>query len=1445
MKKSTIILLKKAKNILKLSKTPSKREVTIDIKNENPNKVWAFCAGQYSNDFRGNPKYLFMYINKYRKDIEAYWICDDLKLIEDIRNIGFRAYQIGSMEAELAAAKTGVLVCEQVKMDIPVGLEHCKYLNLWHGVGGVKDVERSINDGLLLEEIAKKYIGKNKYYRENEIYLAPSKLIEDIATKQLGLTKNQIIRAGYPRCIYQSGFERVATFKTSDIWNNLPSDTKVVAYTPTYRNNQKEELFINAIPDIEKLIEVCRKNHILFIFKMHPLLEKESTFINAKEKYKNNKWLCFWDNKKDFYEILDKVDLCIYDFSSIFTDFVAIGTKNFIRYNFDFEPTDLDYPMGYDEVTIGPKCKTFDGLLKMLKDYKFPDLSKEINHVKKLFWEYSTNDSMDKIIEATIQFKPEKLKLKTLYSYDIFDTLIARKVVDPVGIFYYVKDKMNTIVYDYPEYLVANFPEIRHDAESNIREYYNRTIIERNDIRCEISLDEIYDRIKVMYNLTNEATAALKKLEIEAELDNVLPITENIEKLQEHHKNGDEIVLISDMYLPEEIIKQMLAKADPDLVNYDLYLSSTLGYQKSRKTLYLEVYKKYGVEYNFEKWIHTGDNEHSDIKMARSLNIETNRCYKLNFNEYELDLIKSIGTYDAYLIAGAMARFRKNHPTIKAQFVYSYVSLLFVPYVYWAIHDSKESNYENIYFISRDGHNLKKIADKINELEDLKLNMKYIYASRKTWRVPSFIDHIDIDFWGSGHGNFSDVSNFKNLLKALTMTEKAFNEVFPQLRYLKKQNKITPKERWALVKIFEESLEYKDYLLKKAAELRKSTCGYLAQEMDINQNFSIIEYWGRGYTQENFTRLWHSVTGKEEPVVFYYSRSTLPTEGANVRKNYVVNSSEQKFIEAIFNCINYKSIEKYKSINNKWVPEIVEKDCDLELFKALEKYLVEFAEEYVKINLLNRDALGRSLINFAINYYNNKPNWEGFVKILGEMQDSVQIYGDIKDFAPMLTNDDIEKLSTGKLKIDNLTKNITISFKRTCTEVKKKLLAMYQTTDNDKIVLNKMLNEKEMKSIKELNKKHKETIKDSINLNHHYQLMIKKTKVKDKILVITSKARFGNIDYKCLFEALKKQKKFEVQKLALKAKNISNKQLATYLAESKYIILKGPMAKFHEVQFRNENKTIVLTENALHYFNKGLAVLTNNKTKDAITKYEFEMETNIIPVSSERIINKYSKIYNVKDETKMLATGCVLTDCYFDKKQKEDLRKSLNIAFPESKNKKVICYIPYERYKAKSKHLNFLNLKQLEENFKDEYVVIINRQKKNADYTNILNINGFSKDLTDTFNIREQMMMADIIIGDYRDTAFESPLLNVPVFISDWDKGTINAKTNLQYDFNDIIYGVEITSTADLIDKIKNIAKHDYKIQNAFKKKYLTECKGKSAKNLVKYLVDNENNLSK
>lgn len=1440
MRQNTVFLLKKMKNTLKKQKKIN-NDLKININNMDKNKVWAFCSGQFSNDFRGNPKYLFIYINKYRKDITAYWLCNNINLVNEIRKLGYQAYQIGTSEAEIAASMTGVLVCEQVKMEIPTGLENVKYLNLWHGVGGVKDVERSIDDGVLLEQLAKKYIDKNEYYRENELYLAPSKIIEDIALKQLGLTKKQIINAGYPRNIYQRKYERISTFDFNNITSDLPEDTKIVAYTPTYRNNDTRELFLRAIPDIEKLIKVCEENHLLFIFKMHPFLEKEASFLNAKEKYQDCKWFLFWDNSLDFYEIMDRIDLCIFDFSSIFTDFIASGTKHFIRYNFDFEAEDLEFPFAYDEITLGKKCKTFEELLKSLASFTEIDLTDDLKRVNNLFWEYNTDNDMDKIIEQTIKFEPLKLNLPCLYSYDIFDTLIARKGVEPISIFYYVKEKMDTNKYDYPKYLIDNFPKIRKNAELNVREYYNRTINERNDTKCEIKLVEIYDRIKSLYNITDEAASALMDLEIEGELENVIPIKKNIDTLKEQLKKKNKVILISDMYLPEEIIKKMLDLADPILGELDLYLSSTLGYQKSKKTLYLEVYKKYGIHYNFKKWIHTGDNEHSDNKMAKSLNIETIKIDKLEFNNYEKELVKKINTYDAYLVAGLLARFRDNHPKIKANFAYGYVSLLFVPYIYWAIHDSINNNYENAYFISRDGHHLKKIADKIIEIEKLNINTKYIYASRKTWRVPSFIDEIDSDFWSTGHGNFTDIKTFDKLLKALSIQERKFDSIFPELSYLKDMDEISKTEMSGLIKIFQTSEKYQDYLLTKASLMRESSCGYLKQVMDPNKKFSIIEYWGRGYTQENFTRLWHHITGKKDPVVFYYSRSTLPSIDYNIRKNYIENNSSQSFIEAIFNCINYKSIEKYEYQDKLWVPVIKEKSCDYELFKALEEYLVLFASDYTNLRFLNRDSIGRSLIDFAINYYNEFPSDDLFTKVLGHLKDSIFVYGEEKEIAPAITHDDLTQLEKGHKKMGELTKNPTISFNRSNYEIKERILEIYQTTNNPKITLNNLLSKKELLKDKANKEKIASKKEVSLMLNRYYEQHLNNTTVKNKILVLTPNAYFDDLGYSDLFNALSHQDKFEVKKYALKYHFINYSKLALDIAEAKYIILKKPIGLFHELNIREETKIIILAENPLNYFSKGLMKKDKIKSRMELSKYDYKIKTDILQIPSNILINGYNNIYNVSDETKFLETGNVLTDCYFNQDQKTYLRAKLNKFFKAAKGKKVICYIPYSRYvKKKSKQLNYLNMKLLEKYLKDEYVVIINQSSKKTS-TNVLNIKGFSKDLTGTFSAKEQMLMADIIVGDYRDTAFEAPLLNIPVFISSFDKRTINSKDNTLMNFNDIIYGVEITSTKDLINKIKDIDSYDYKISQKFKQKYFTNCKGNSAQELVKYILNDKN----
>ena len=1410
--------------------------VKVNIKNKDKNKVWAFCAGQYSNDFRGNPKYLFIYVNKYRKDIDSYWLCDDLDTIKFVRKLGYKAYRLGTKQAEIAINKTGVLVSEQVKQVIPEGLENAKYINLWHGVGGVKNVERSIKDGRILDEISKKYIKNNSYFRQNEMYLAPSKFIEEIAIKQLGLKEENIIRAGYPRCIYQTRCEKFKSYDIDFIKNrDLPSDTKLIAYVPTYRNEKNGDFLIQAIPDIEKLIEVCEKNHFLFIFKMHPILENEIGFLKMKEKYSNCKWLLFWNNKDDFYEIIANIDLCIMDFSSIYTDFVALGVKHYVRYLFDNDTLNLEFPMDYDKTTLGHKCYSFDELIDYLPKFEDEKLEKKIQYIKNLYWEYSDEHDFDRIIDSIIDFKRVKSCEKKLYSFDIFDTLISRKVLMPIGIHYYVKEQMEKSDLNFPNYLVKNYPKIRQDSELNVREYYVRTKIERNSLKVEIQFDEIFERIKCVYNLTDQQINFLKEQELKIELENVIPLTDRINEVKELIKKGEEVILVSDMYLPKDFIKKMLEKADPTLCELELFLSSEYGYQKADKTLFIEVYKKYGEGYDFLKWIHTGDNPKSDNSMPKSMFIENNKVDAIEFNDYELDIVEKLQSYDSYLIAASMARFRHEHPNIKEQFVYSYISLLFVPYIYWAIHHAKEDKDEIIYFVSRDGHQLKKIGEVINEYEKLNLDLRYMYASRKTWRVPSFIDHIDIDFWGQGHGNFSDVTTYKKLLSALSLDEKKFVEFFPELEDLKNKKKFTTNEIIKLTEIFQSSKKYEDYLLNYAKEKRESVCGYLKETIDSNKQFSIIEYWGRGYTQENFTRLWNEVIKKKQPSKFYYSRSTLPSDEYNIRYNYVVNPEAQQFIESIFACIDYKSITNYEKVNKKWKPIIVKQKCDYVLFRSMEEFLPEFTKMYCSTDFVDRDKLGRELIDFAISYYTNNPAWSGFVQILSELEDSVQLYGESVQFAKELTMNDMRKIRFNKVKINDITKNAAMSLAKSNNKVKEYFYDLYQTEDKNQIITTKKYKRYEIRKSKLCQKELNKEKNIAIDFSKLYKKSCKINKLENKIVIFVNNNFKSN--YKTLVKQLEQQKDFVIKYIDLKNKNY--KKIAEELSKSKYIIMEEPFYLLSEIKLRDNSYTIILSSSALSYFTKGLCKKSLYYTEEKLIKYRSKMNVSILCLPSINSKEFYQKIYSTNVDTKYLYDCSPITDCYFDKKEIDLAKKRVN-SLINLKGRKVIGYINFKRYRNEtSQYIQCFNLNDLKHNLGTEYVVlIINLNNDKVNYVgNNFNIRGFSKDVTNKISIRQLMIASDVIVGDYCDTLLEAPILNKPVYISKWGKDDVESSNDTLIKLEKNPYGKIIRSTEELITNIKNDLSNE---QIVFKEKYYDKINGTSSAQIIELIKSNK-----
>ena len=145
-----------------------------------------------------------------------------------------------------------------------------------------------------------------------------------------------------------------------------------------------------------------------------------------------------------------------------------------------------------------------------------------------------------------------------MHTFDIFDTLITRTTAAPDGIFMLMEETMRQRK-KYTSYLRENFHQLRKGAEELAR------LQARQEGREEVTLDEIYRALATTASLGTEDAESLKKLEEETEYKNILPLPANIRLLKQYQSQGEHIALISDMYLPERVIRRLLSKADPAL----------------------------------------------------------------------------------------------------------------------------------------------------------------------------------------------------------------------------------------------------------------------------------------------------------------------------------------------------------------------------------------------------------------------------------------------------------------------------------------------------------------------------------------------------------------------------------------------------------------------------------------------------------------------------------------------------------------------------------------------------------------------------------------------------------------------------------------------------------------------------------------------------------------
>lgn len=295
-------------------------------------------------------------------------------------------------------------------------------------------------------------------------------------------------------------------------------------------------------------------------------------------------------------------------------------------------------------------------------------------------------------LEAALQ----KQNIPSINSFDIFDTLIARFCINPQQIFLEVENITG----------FNNFASYRQQAEGyllkNAQDY---------------NLDDIYQRLAIQLSLQPEELAKLKQAEIAVEINNVIGIKENLATI----KDGD--VLVSDMYLPETVIWQMLHQGGLDK-QVSLFLRAK---GKGNGTVWQEI-----KEQNINIAQHTGDNFHSDIVMAERAGIQTNFYPSSQPSPVEKELNK-IG---AKRLAKLIRKFRLGNyfqPALKNEFYNCFIQTNLIILVTFSLFLSKKAQQHNIQqylFSSRDCYYLQKIFRQVANQSQFPIDSEYFFTSR-------------------------------------------------------------------------------------------------------------------------------------------------------------------------------------------------------------------------------------------------------------------------------------------------------------------------------------------------------------------------------------------------------------------------------------------------------------------------------------------------------------------------------------------------------------------------------------------------------------------------------------------------------------------------------------------------------------------------------------------
>lgn len=343
--------------------------------------IWLF-GSTFGRRFADNPRYFYLYLSQLNKEAERnnhidgkqirpIWISQNQELASYLKENGYEAYYYYSFKGFWYCLRGKVYFFDNYAKDISFWLSGgAKKINMWHGIPLKKIQHDNTFDRFRhpknLRERIYNFPRNISDEKPHHFVLTTSNFLKPVFSS--AFQTEQVLVCGYPRSdrLVGAGPDNLYTMLEQQTVERMnlrqQENQKMVYYMPTFRDS--EEQFFE-IMDLQKFQKFLKNEGIIFCVKLHPKskLRKEFQKIEGAN-------ILIIDADADPYVFLERADILVTDYSSIYFDFLLLD-RPIIFFNYDLETyleNARELYFDYEEYTPGRKAANQTELQEALKN---------------------------------------------------------------------------------------------------------------------------------------------------------------------------------------------------------------------------------------------------------------------------------------------------------------------------------------------------------------------------------------------------------------------------------------------------------------------------------------------------------------------------------------------------------------------------------------------------------------------------------------------------------------------------------------------------------------------------------------------------------------------------------------------------------------------------------------------------------------------------------------------------------------------------------------------------------------------------------------------------------------------------------------------------------------------------------------------------------------------